>query len=259
MPRLAQKLDRLTEVVAFVALDTEGGAEIPLFLKEHCPNWRDIPVFEANDVVAMAQWLLSQTKQTPLKGLILAGGASSRMGEDKAQMSYHGQPQARYLAQLLAELGIEPHFSVKNQPIFTETNWPSIPDTFSDLGPLGAILSAFRHDPNAAWLVLACDLPLMDTATLSQLIGGRQVSKLATSFISPDSPEGFPEPLVAIWEPRAYPMALQFLAQGYTCPRKILINTSIEKIVPRHPAALNNVNTPDAAEKIRIHLKEKNI
>ncbi|NJN80809.1 MAG: NTP transferase domain-containing protein, partial [Anaerolineales bacterium] len=122
-------------------------------------------------------------------------------------------------------------------------NHTVIIDTFLELGPYGAILSAFREDPNAAWLVLACDLPLLDVETLQFLIENRNASLTATSFKSPESKEGFPEPLIAIWEPRAYPTLLQFLAQGISCPRKVLINSEIELLIPPSEAALTNINT----------------
>uniref|UniRef100_UPI003364D640 NTP transferase domain-containing protein n=1 Tax=Haliscomenobacter sp. TaxID=2717303 RepID=UPI003364D640 len=127
------------------------------------------------------------------------------------------------------------------------------PDTFLGLGPYGAILSAFREHPDAAWLVVACDLPHMDEATLEQLVAQRNTSKVATTFKSPF--DQFPEPLVTIWEPRSYPILLQFMGQGYTCPRKVLLNSSIELLVAENTEALENVNKPDelikALEKIK--------
>jgi molybdopterin-guanine dinucleotide biosynthesis protein A len=113
---------------------------------------------------------------------------------------------------------------------------------------MGAILSAFRQNPNTAWLVVAVDLPLLDKSTLQLLIENRNPSKLATAFNSPVNE--FPEPLIAIWEPRAYPVLLQFLAQGYSCPRKALINTDVELLDAPNPEALFNVNTPEERKKL---------
>jgi molybdopterin-guanine dinucleotide biosynthesis protein A len=117
-----------------------------------------------------------------------------------------------------------------------------LPDTFLGLGPLGGILSAFRHDPNAAWLVLACDLPFLTADTLRALAAGRQPARLATAFQSPSS--DFPEPLITIFEPRAYPELLRFLGLGYSCPRKMLINSDVCVLPTPGGEALRNVNTP---------------
>ena len=166
------------------------------------------------------------------------------MGSDKAFLDYHGKPQYAFLADILRGLNIETFISCRAEQAseFIE-NQEVITDSFLDLGPYGAILSAFRHDPNAAWLVLACDLPLLDVGTLQFLIDNRNPHKIATSFKSPESAEGFPEPLIAIWEPRAYPTLLHFLAQGISCPRKVLINSDIELLTSSVSKALTNVNT----------------
>ncbi|RZK47108.1 MAG: hypothetical protein EOO59_18285 [Hymenobacter sp.] len=103
-------------------------------------------------------------------------------------------------------------------------------------------MSAFRRDPNAAWLVLACDLPFLTAETLRTLVAGRRPGRLATAFQSPGS--DFPEPLITIFEPRAYPELLRFLGLGYSCPRKMLINSDVEVLPTPGSRQLRNVNTP---------------
>ncbi|MBL7817770.1 MAG: NTP transferase domain-containing protein [Saprospiraceae bacterium] len=250
MESLSRKLDRLTQVDAFLSLDNEHKL-IPDFLKSHLPHWADIPVFNIQETNKIAEFLTLNVSKTPIKGLILAGGKSTRMGADKAFLDYHGQPQFAFLADILRGLDIEPHISCRaEQKTEFSQNYETITDTFLDLGPYGALLSAFRQDPNAAWLAVACDLPLLDESTLEFLIENRNEHKIATSFRSPESKEGFPEPLIAIWEPSAYPVLLQFLAQGINCPRKVLINSDIELLTPSVSDALTNVNTPEERDSV---------
>jgi len=47
-----------------------------------------------------------------------------------------------------------------------DNNFKTLTDTFIGLGHMVAILSAFREQPNAAWFVVACDLPLLDDNTM---------------------------------------------------------------------------------------------
>ena len=54
----------------------------------------------------------------------------------------------------------------------------------------------------------------------------------------------FVEPLITIYEPKAYPILLSYLAQGYSCPRKVLINSDVE-IIEVDDDFVRNVNTPD--------------
>ena len=98
-------------------------------------------------------------------------------------------------------------------------------------------------------------MPLLDEYTISQLAGFRNPSKVATAFNSPANE--FPEPLIAIWEPRSYPILLQFLAQGYACPRKVLINSNVELLDAERPEALRNVNKPDEMEDVQAVINQK--
>ena len=136
-----------------------------------------------------------------------------------------------------------------------DPQYTSLTDTFIGLGPYGAILSAFREKPDNAWLVIACDLPLLDTNTLQYLVTNRNTSSIATAYQS--TYDDFPEPLITIWEPKSYPVLLSFLAQGYSCPRKVLINSDITLLNAPDPAALTNVNTPDELGEIKRVLHQK--
>ena len=65
----------------------------------------------------------------------------------------------------------------------------------------------------------------------------------------------FPEPLITIWEPKAYPILLNYLSQGYSCPRKVLINSDVE-IVEVDEYFIQNINTPSEYEKAKNELKK---
>lgn len=205
---------------------------------------RDFTVFDLSEIRLLYQQIIDRAFENvpTLKGLVLAGGKSVRMKRNKAAISYHGKPQAQYVAELLEENGIQAHISVAENNSETFGSYPVIEDRFVGLGPLGAICSAFLSDPSAAWFVLACDLPFIDSAAIETLKKERAIGKLATSFST--SQEAFPEPLISIYEPYIYQRLLRFLSLGYACPRKVLINSDIKKIVPSKLDWLRNVNTP---------------
>lgn len=178
----------------------------------------------------------------PLEGLVLAGGKSTRMGSDKGEMLWHGKAQRYYLADLLRSLGLNTHISCRDVAQIHDFHpeYQYITDSFLDLGPMGALLSAFRQNPDVAYLVVACDMPLVNLSTFQTLMNNRNSEKLATAFLNPES--NFPEPLITIWEPQSYATLLSFLAEGYSCPRKVLINSDIQLILPSYAKALMNVN-----------------
>lgn len=249
---LARKLDRLTDV-QLILLNDETET-IPDYLSEHLPNINNIPTFKATDYQKISDFIYQKTlaKKPPLSGLVLAGGKSTRMGQDKGAINYHGLPQREYLHQLLTPFCETVYLSCRSQKQADglTTTAPILLDKFTDLGPFGAILSAFRFQPNHAWLVVACDLPLLDTPTLQYLNDNRQPSALATAFHNPAT--NFPEPLITIWEPKSYPTLLHFLAQGYSCPRKVLINSVIHTLQLTDTSVLKNVNTPEELGKLKI-------
>lgn len=251
---LKKRLAQLTQV-DLILFTTEPSSVYP-FLKDAIPGIEAIPTLSLNDVKRISQFIRQKMEaaQAPLYGLVLAGGKSQRMGQDKGLMNYHGQPQREHIAQELSSLCEQVYISGRaDQEI--SSDFPFLTDTFTGLGPYGGILSAFRAHPDAAWLVVACDLPLLDQPTLQHLVTTRNSSKLATAFNSPVN--NFPEPLIAIWEPRAYVALLQFLAQGYSCPRKVLINTDVELIDTQSPKALMNVNRPEEYEEVMAVLNKR--
>ena len=112
-----------------------------------------------------------------------------------------------------------------------------LPDRFVDFGPMGGILSAFERDRRSAWLVLACDMPLLTPESIASLVQGRDPWRMATALRDPA--KSFPEPLAAIWEPKARGVLLGRLARDIRCPRRALEANRIAQgeIAPvsRHP------------------------
>lgn len=194
----------------------------------------------------------------PLYGLVLAGGKSTRMGYDKSAIQWHGKEQRYYMADMLATHCEKVYISCKpEQKKDIAAGYNTLPDSVEGAGPLIAILSAFKAIPHVAWLVIACDLPLMDTTTLQYLIQNRNTAAYATTFKSPF--DGLPEPLITIWEPSAYDMLLAHKADGFSCPRKALIRNehNITIITPPDPSKLMNANTPEDAGEVRKILNRK--
>lgn len=250
---LEKKLAKLTDVRLIILEDEME--EVPAFLQEHLSTqpypYKVVRRSDQQAILAFFRELLNNARP-PLNGLVLVGGRSTRMHTDKSQLSYvAGKKHYQHLAGLMQPFCEQVYVSVRDEEQAQAYELPAITDKFVGLGPFGGILSAFMHNPNTAWLVLAVDLPLIDTPTLTKLVEERDIHKTATCFIDPQ--EEFPEPLISIWEPRAYPVMLDFLSKGYSCPRKVLINSDIYLITERDPKVLTNVNTPEEYRAITGH------
>jgi molybdopterin-guanine dinucleotide biosynthesis protein A len=179
----------------------------------------------------------------PLYGLVLTGGRSRRMQRDKAGLEYAGQPQLVRALGLLEPLVANTFISVRTDQLHDpqRSAYPRIVDLLPDAGPIGGIQAALRAHPRAAWLVLACDLPFLDAATLQQLIAAREPRRLATAYRS--SHDGKPEPLCAIYEPASLAAIDRWLASGQQCPRGFLAQADVTLLALRNPQALDNINT----------------
>jgi molybdopterin-guanine dinucleotide biosynthesis protein A len=253
---LQKRLEQLTDIQ--LVLLAEGTEEIFDFIQEKLADRPDVPVCrleETEKIITFFRNKLELAKPV-LNGLVLAGGKSQRMGFDKGAMNLLGKEQRYHLADMLKPFCREVFISCREeQRSEIPVDYNVLPDTFTGLGPYGAILSALRAQPDSAWLVIACDLPLLDTDTTRYLTNRRDPSKFATAFNSPY--DEFPEPLIAIWEPKSYPLLLAFLSQGYSCPRKVLINSDVKLLQAENPDALTNVNTPEDLEKVKRTIHQK--
>jgi molybdenum cofactor guanylyltransferase len=181
----------------------------------------------------------------PLHGLILAGGASTRMQRDKAALPYQGKTQLDRAFELAQRHVAQVFVSVRSSQITepTRAHRPLIVDSVDGGGPMVGIRSALAAYPEAAWLVLACDLPFLTDAAIEQLIAERDPDVLATAYLS--AHDGLPEPLCAIWEPAAAAAIAAYSENGGICPRKFLRTHPVKLIEPRDRRALDNINTPE--------------
>ena len=186
----------------------------------------------------------------PVYGLLLSGGASRRMQRDKAHLAYRGEPQLQRTWRLLGEVTERAFVSAREDqrgdPL--RAAHPLMIDSYESVGPAAGILSAQDAFPDAAWLVLACDLPLLDLATLERLLAERDPAADATAFTSRH--DGLPEPLCAIWEPASHALLLERYQAGQYCPRKALIRSNT-RLLPPPGEALGNINTPADLEQMR--------
>ncbi len=108
----------------------------------------------------------------PLYGLVLAGGRSTRMQRDKAALSYQGRNQLDRAMDLLGSCVQQAFVSVRadqrSDP--ARARYPQVLDACDGLGPIAGIAAAQALQPDAAWLVLACDLPFLEARVLQFLI-----------------------------------------------------------------------------------------
>lgn len=212
----------------------------------------DKPYFHRDDSESIAAFVRehveNRIRSRPLCGLILAGGRSQRMGEDKAWLSYQGKPQLQRLFETLKNVTSEVFVSCRSSQWEGESHASFIhslesqllPDRFVDFGPLGGILSALIEHPEKAFLVTAVDMPFLNETSFLDLLASRQVLRSGTCYINPDN--GFIEPLCGIYEAKIRSSLLLALGSGSYCPRKILRDLKVATTVPCDVSVVSNIN-----------------
>jgi molybdopterin-guanine dinucleotide biosynthesis protein A len=170
------------------------------------------------------------------------------MGQDKAALVHpDGRTLIRRCHDLLREAGCEMiAISLRHdQEIpagFDGVEIVRDPEGRS-LGPMAGMVAGMRLDPAAHWLVVACDLPRLDAATLDYLIYSKQADEKFLAYRSEF--DGLPEPLCTLYSQAALPILEQAQADDFRCPRKILIRNDCRLLEPVTPRALDNANTPE--------------
>lgn len=186
--------------------------------------------------------------QREVSAILLSGGRSARMGQDKARIDWDGKPLVTHMVQLLQNLFQEILLVTGDTPRYTEiVDVPVLPDRRKGLGPLGGIHTGLHASSNDWNLVLACDMPYVRLSLIARLVD--EVDDRYKVVV----PEvtGYFEPLLALYHKSCLPEVDRLIAahrlkpiELYTLvPTKVLPHEYIERIDPGL-SSFFNLNAP---------------
>jgi len=190
------------------------------------------------------QWLAAAWSRREIRGVVLVGGSSRRMGIPKQLLRYGGLTMAERAVE-----AIRPHV----EQVVLAGSGP-VPDGLRDIhrlpdppgiaGPIAGLLAAMRWAPESAWVVAACDMPRISGETVRWLLEQRRPGTWAV-LPRPDS--GRIEALLAVYETQSRPLLEAQVAAGRWAPRHLAENDRV--VCPTPPTELagawTNVNTPE--------------
>ena len=148
---------------------------------------------------------------SPAAGFVLTGGESRRMRADKALLEIGGQPLALRMVELIRPLAAEVAL-VGSPERYKHLGVPVLADCEAGRGPLAGIVTALRatrHDWN---LILACDLPFLESSFLERLRA--EASAGEHDAVVPQPADGW-QPLCAAYHRRCLPALERVLASDY--------------------------------------------
>jgi molybdopterin-guanine dinucleotide biosynthesis protein A len=188
-------------------------------------------------------------------GLVLCGGQSARMGRDKGLIRYHQQPQREHTYNLLREICSEVYLSCK------QVQLPGVPKGFnsildlplySEIGPLGAILSALEQLPGKDILVVGCDYPFLTKEELDLFIHSIDDSRIAASFYDKTY-----EPTLAWYSHLGAKQLLEMCQSGEFSLRKYLIQVDAHRYFPNDSSIVWSIDTPAQSDRVYKTLERK--
>ena len=194
---------------------------------------------------------------TEIRGYVLAGGKSSRMGSDKALLNIEGQTAIERQGQLLDPLCAQGVFIAGARTTeLLKLSWPVIQDSTLDQGPLFGITSALQHAENGIAVILAVDLlaihPADITAVLaacSQDVDSQCDVYFAQSKQNPS--EHGAQPLCAAWRVEtALPVLSQQFTEGQRSVMKAWQGLKRQSVIV-DDSRLININSPADFENFR--------
>jgi molybdopterin-guanine dinucleotide biosynthesis protein A len=105
-----------------------------------------------------------------ISGIILSGGKSSRMGEDKAFLPFPDKPLIEIVIDKLKLIFKELLIITDKPEHYKKYNVKIFKDEFSERGPLGGIYTGLIHSQNKYNFVIACDMPFLNLELINYLI-----------------------------------------------------------------------------------------
>jgi molybdopterin-guanine dinucleotide biosynthesis protein A len=183
----------------------------------------------------------------PLSAIILAGGRSTRMGEDKALLSIDKMPLLKrtcLCAQAVAsQVYIVTPWQERYQGIVPE-GCEIIPEVGSPQGPLAGLYQGLQKQTTEWVLALACDLPKLTVSELQ--FWCEQLPTLSPEEVAflPRSPQGW-EPLCGFYHQQCERLFAQYLETGKRSFQGFLSQHPVQELKVRDRAVLFNCNTPE--------------
>jgi len=192
-----------------------------------------------------------------ISAFILAGGASSRMGRDKAQLGLGGVPLLLRTARLVESVAGAPAI-IGNPAAYRAFGLRAIADDWPGAGPLGGIATALRAAGTPWSLIVATDLPYLTREWLEYLTA-RGLASSADAVVAMNA-QG-PEPLCAMYHERAEPVFRKLVERDMRKVTLALLDIRVEAIAPaewKHfdseGLLFKNMNSPEDYEEARAKL-----
>lgn len=176
-------------------------------------------------------------------GAVLTGGASRRMGRDKALVEVGGSALAVEVARVLGEAGAEEVFAVGGDlGALGALGLVAVPDDHPGEGPFGGLLTALRHACLPVVVVLACDLVAVRSETVRLVVAALDADGDLACAVPVAN--GRQEPLHGAWRRSARPALAAMFDRGERAMHRAVTGLAGAEVDGVDPGDLADVDTP---------------
>ena len=183
-------------------------------------------------------------KRIGMSGAILAGGASARMGHDKALLGFGAATLLEHLSAVVASV-FEEHLVIVNDRSKTERLALCGARVYEDLvkarGPMGGVYTALEYARFDACCVLTCDMPYVDDVFIRQFLGFWEASDDA---LCAQDRAGKWHPFPGIYRSSVSGMLRSLLDRGQASMHQFLDRVHVKPLALQEERVLYNMNTP---------------
>lgn len=180
---------------------------------------------------------------TAFTGAVLTGGASRRMGIDKATLVVDGVALARRGADALVAAGADEVLAVGgDRAALAGLGLTAIDDRHPGEGPLGAVITALAAAHHDVVVVLACDLPAVSSGTVRRLADALTASGADVAVARVDE---VPQVVTAAYRRSVRPTLESVFATGQRSLRQALDLVQVAWVDDVDPALLVDLDGPD--------------
>ena len=182
-----------------------------------------------------------------ITGIILSGGKSSRMGTDKGFLLYNGKPFVQHSIEALKPL-VSNIIIVSNNEDYDVFEFERIEDIIENAGPLAGIYSGLKHSSTDYNLVLSCDIPLINSEILKNLIDAIDDESKIIQIES----EGKKMPLIALYKKKCERIFFKLLNEGERRLQFAVNQCKVKNVVLNNEDSYftQNINTPEQLNNI---------
>ena len=185
----------------------------------------------------------SDPADVPKTAVILAGGYSSRMGVNKAELKIREKTLLEIQAEKVRSAGISEILVSGYLP--KDQNLRFVPDIYPHKGPLSGIHAGLQASGSESCLVLCIDMPLIPEETLKALMKAHQ------GGITVLSHRGWIEPLCGVYDRSLVPLCEQVLRTDNTSVRQLMKQAGYrEYMCDLDERYLLNCNTPEEYRRV---------